>query len=284
MKHYDSILIFDATNCNPNGDPLTENRPRMDSDGYGMVSAGCMKHKIRLAAHMLSGKPVYVLNDPYDGCYCLKERLNRVYPDVMADNKKSHAEASRKLAEIMQREFYDCRLFGYTAPEGGFSQRACVTIEPAVSADPIIVNPWQITKCIGLEIPKNDKGEDRSNGRSSDMMGSYHYVQYGLYVAHGSISAELAEKYGVTDEDIELLKKSIIHMFDFDPAEARPAGSLTVRNLIWFEQDGHEVNPAKIRKAVHVEKIDAASTPKCYEDYRVTVANIEGVHITELVK
>ena len=42
-KKIDFALVFTATKCNPNGDPLDGNRPRTDIDGFGEVSDVCLK-------------------------------------------------------------------------------------------------------------------------------------------------------------------------------------------------------------------------------------------------
>lgn len=42
MNKIDFVLLVTATNCNPNGDPLNGNFPRI-SDGYGEISDVCIK-------------------------------------------------------------------------------------------------------------------------------------------------------------------------------------------------------------------------------------------------
>ena len=43
----DFAVVFSVNKANPNGDPLDGNRPRINYDGYGEVSDGCLKRKIR---------------------------------------------------------------------------------------------------------------------------------------------------------------------------------------------------------------------------------------------
>ena len=47
MNKVDFIMTFTVENANGNGDPLAENRPRVDSNGLGEVSDVCLKRKIR---------------------------------------------------------------------------------------------------------------------------------------------------------------------------------------------------------------------------------------------
>ena len=38
MNKIDFAIIISATRCNPNGDPVNNNIPRHDYDGYGEIS------------------------------------------------------------------------------------------------------------------------------------------------------------------------------------------------------------------------------------------------------
>ena len=43
-ERHDIALLFDATNCNPNGDPDTGNMPRLQPDTLrGLVTDVCLK-------------------------------------------------------------------------------------------------------------------------------------------------------------------------------------------------------------------------------------------------
>ena len=47
-NRYEFVVLFDVENGNPNGDPDAGNMPRVDPEtGYGLVTDGCLKRKIR---------------------------------------------------------------------------------------------------------------------------------------------------------------------------------------------------------------------------------------------
>ena len=73
----DFTLFVSATNANPNGDPLNGNRPRTNLDGYGEISAECIKRKIRNRIQDL-GERIFVQSEDRsdDGCTSLKERAD----------------------------------------------------------------------------------------------------------------------------------------------------------------------------------------------------------------
>lgn len=58
-ERHDIVLLFDATNCNPNGDPDAGNMPRLQPDTLrGLVTDVCLKRKVRnfFARHTTSGE------------------------------------------------------------------------------------------------------------------------------------------------------------------------------------------------------------------------------------
>ena len=56
------------------------------------------------------------------------------------------------------------------------------------------------------------------------------------YVVKGSVNPFYADKNGVSHEDVEVLKKALATIFENDESCARPAGSMAVCRLYWFEQ------------------------------------------------
>ena len=48
QNRYDFVLYFDCQDGNPNGDPDSDNSPRVDPETFqGLVSDVCLKRKIR---------------------------------------------------------------------------------------------------------------------------------------------------------------------------------------------------------------------------------------------
>ena len=64
-------------------------------------------------------------------------------------------------------------------------------------------------------------------------MGRKHIVPYGLYRAHGFISAKLAERTGFSDGDLDFLLEALANMFEHDRSAAR--GEMAARKLIVFK-------------------------------------------------
>lgn len=62
QEKIDFAVVFAVSHANPNGDPLTGNRPRETYDGYGEISDVCLKRKIRNRL-MDFGQRVFVQSD-----------------------------------------------------------------------------------------------------------------------------------------------------------------------------------------------------------------------------
>lgn len=77
QEKIDFAVVFAVSHANPNGDPLTGNRPRETYDGYGEISDVCLKRKIRNRL-MDFGQRVFVQSDDRsnDGYKNLKERAD----------------------------------------------------------------------------------------------------------------------------------------------------------------------------------------------------------------
>jgi CRISPR-associated protein Csd2 len=75
---------------------------------------------------------------------------------------------------------------------------------------------------------EKDLEKDRTMGRK-------HTVPYGLYRAHGFVSAFLARQTGFDDTDLALLWQALEQMFEHDRSAAR--GQMSTRGLYVFEHE-----------------------------------------------
>lgn len=115
-------------------------------------------------------------------------------------------------------------------------------------------------------------------------MGRKSIVPYGLYRADGYVSAMLAQKLTkFSEEDLELLWKAIINMFEHDRSAAR--GKMCVRKLYVFKHDSLLGNaPANVLfDKIVISKKDGVEVPRSFNDYEITVdKNMpEGVELQE---
>ncbi len=296
----DFALVFTATKANPNGDPLDGNRPRTDMNGFGEVSDVCLKRKIRNRVLDMTGD-IFVQSDDnrIDEYRSLKDRA--MY-GCKALSEASKMGSRVEFAKIACETWFDVRAFGQVfafaeakkkkkgseaeddAGEGENSDavsigiRGPVSIQMAVSAEPVSVQTMQITKSVNLET-----GADPDK-RGKDTMGTKYFVDFGVYTTFGSINAKQAEKTGFSEEDAETLKEALRTLFVNDETAARPAGSMEVVKLIWWKHNCEigQYSPAKVHHLLHIVKKPEVQDPHSIDDYEITVDTLPGLEFEDV--
>ncbi|WGR60349.1 type I-C CRISPR-associated protein Cas7/Csd2 [Paracoccus ferrooxidans] len=244
-RRHDFVLIFDVTNGNPNGDPDAGNLPRLDPEtNHGLVSDVSLKRKIRnyveLAREGTEGHHIYVqegaiLNEKHRQAYVALRGDEKSKKDAKL-NPRDDAEA-RELRDFMCRNFFDVRTFGAVMSTGiNCGQvKGPVQMTFANSVEPVLPVEISITRMAATneaEQKKRAEGDDGDLRTDNRTMGRKHIVPYGLYVAHGFVSAKFAERTGFSEADLDLLFEALANMFEHDRAAAR--GEMTSRKLIVF--------------------------------------------------
>ena len=276
-NRYDFVFLFDVENGNPNGDPDAGNMPRMDQDtGLGIVTDVCLKRKIRnYVEAVYEGKPGYRI---YVKQNVPLERNNQeafdylnVKSSEIKDLKTKDPTLDVKIRDFMCENFFDIRAFGavmttfVTANLNCGQVRGPVQLCFARSIDPIIPQEISITR-ITVASEK-----EKSDGKNT-MMGNKFIVPYALYRCEGFISANLAKKTtGFTENDLNILWKAIMNMFETDRSAAR--GKMSVRKLIVFKHSSEFGNvPAyKLFEKIKVQRKDKEKIAHSYDDYEIII-------------
>ncbi|KUO72931.1 MAG: type I-C CRISPR-associated protein Cas7/Csd2 [Desulfosporosinus sp. BRH_c37] len=274
VNKIDFAVVISVKNANPNGDPLNGNRPRENYEGFGEISDVCIKRKIRNRLQDM-GLEIFVQSDERrtDGFRSLKDRA-----DGCAELKKSSKD-KEQYAVIACNKWIDVRSFGqvFAFKKGeednsvSIGIRGPVSIHSAVSISPIEISSMQITKSVNGETGKDpDK-------KSPDTMGMKHRVEFGVYVIYGSINTQLATKTGFSQEDSELIKKTLITLFENDCSSARPDGSMEVCKLYWWKHNSQmgQYSSAKVHRSLRV--VPSVEIPKSIDDYTISHETLDGL-------
>ncbi len=278
-NRYEFVYLFDVTNGNPNGDPDAGNLPRLDPEtNQGLVTDVCLKRKIRnyvaLEKSDAEGKPepgyvIYmqeksVLNNRHKQAYAALG-IEPEPKKLPKDEAKAH-----ELTRWMCTNFFDVRAFGAVMTTGiNCGQvRGPIQMAFATSIDPVIPLEISITR---MAVTTEKEAEDQSGDNRT--MGRKHIIPYGLYRAHGFISAKLAERTGFSDADLELLWRALGNMFEHDRSAAR--GEMAARKLIVFKHEHPMGNaPAhELFERVRVKRAEgeADSPARSFADYQVSI-------------
>ncbi len=284
---YDFVLLFDVKDGNPNGDPDAGNLPRLDAEtGHGLMTDVALKRKVRNfvtlvkdtnPGHLIFIKEKAVLNQQIEQAYEKSEKVQSALEQWKAwqKDKKKLVRPERHYEDIardwMCENFFDIRTFGAvmsTGDEDAESKlrrtagqvRGPVQLTFARSVDPIVTMEHSITRMAVTN--EKDLEKERTMGRK-------HTVPYGLYAAHGFVSAFLAKQTGFGSDDLELLWQALEHMFEHDRSAAR--GEMSTRGLYVFEHASELGNAhahALFDRITARKKVDV---PRNFSDYEVSV-------------
>jgi len=274
-KKIDFAVILTVKHANPNGDPLNGNRPRVTYEGYGEMSDVSIKRKIRNRLQDM-GHKIFVQSDDnrVDEYGSLRERAEGTLK-VNDDNqyKKKYQEAACK-------EWTDVRAFGqvfaFKAKKGKKSEGeegsegVSIPVRGPVSLHPAFSVATVLDRAPSIQITKSVSGEPGEK-RGSDTMGMKHRVDHGVYVFYGSMNPQLAEKTGLSDEDAQAIKEALRTLFVNDESSARPAGSMTVHKVYWWEHNSKngQYSSAKVHRLLKVKVKDGVDEPNDITDYDI---------------
>ena len=250
--------------------------PRVDPEtSCGLVTDVCLKRKIRNYVETVKE------DDPHFGIYikdgvplnasdkAALESVGHKETDLKA-LKKSDPYIDKKLVRYMCGHYFDIRTFGAVMTTFVKASLNCgqvrgpVQLGFAKSINPIVPQEVTITR-VAITTEADALSKDTEMGRKF-------IVPYGLYRAEGFVSANLARKTtGFDEDDLALLWKAILNMFENDRSAAR--GMMAVRKLIIFKHDSELGNaPAwKLFKLVDVKCKPEIAVPRSFENYQFHV-------------
>ncbi len=280
QNRYEFVYLFDVTNGNPNGDPDAGNMPRLDPDSSrGLVTDVCLKRKIRNFIELTEGNTAgYDIYVKEKSVLNLQNKKSYDALGIKSESKKLPKDKNEaaKITAWMCKNFFDVRTFGavMTTDVNSGQVRGPVQLAFAKSEDPVIPLEVSITR---MAVTTEKEAEAQSGDNRT--MGRKHIVPYGLYRAHGFISAQLAKKLehaeldgaGFSDNDLNKFWQALEHMFEHDRSAAR--GEMVARHLVIFKHATPLGNaPAhELFERVKIERaIGEKGTPaQAFSDYAV---------------
>jgi len=182
------------------------------------------------------------------------------------DKKRKGGDKVDEARKWMCSAYYDIRTFGAVMSLGvNCGQvRGPVQMTFARSVDPVVTLEHSITRMAVATEAEAEKqsGDNRTMGRKNT-------VPYGLYLAHGFVSAHLANQTGFSAEDLKLLWDALVSMFEHDRSAAR--GLMSTQRLIVFKHNGALGDKSAQSQFARL-KIEAINRPpRSIQDYKITL-------------
>jgi len=266
QNRYEFLYLFDCENGNPNGDPDAGNSPRIDpEDMHGLVSDVAIKRRVRNYIQVAFGNEapnaIFVehatnLNKPIALAH---EKTNGSVPKDGGATKLQVSKAQRWMCD----NFFDVRTFGAvlsTGPNAG-QVRGPVQVAFSRSIDPILPMDAAITRV--AKTPRADKDKIKKDASYAEQLaweevqpedslrdiGRKSLIPYGLYVAKGFVSANLAVGTVFSDDDLTHLWEALKCMWDHDRSASK--GVMSCRGLYVFKHVGTDSDEKqRVRQAM----------------------------------
>lgn len=269
VKH-DALLLFDAIDSNPNGDPDNAGKPRIDYDtGHGIVSDASIKRKIRDSIQLRVSEGlipeernlVFIrrgisLNEQLESAY---EKLGQALPKAAKEAPHEHVSAA---TAYMKDNYFDVRMFGAVMSTGkapGDKVTGPLTVGIARSLDPVVPMELGITRTASTQEEKRE---------NASQMGSKTVIPYGLYAVR--VHYQPTRDNRVTEADLALLWEAMGTMFEVTRSAARP--SVNVRRLHVFSHESALGNAPAVTlfDRISVRKADGVGQPTTFGDYVIS--------------
>jgi len=201
------IFLYDVKDSNPNGDPLDENKPRIDEEtGINLVTDVRLKRTIRDFLYDFKGKEIFVREIEDDEGHIQDAKLRA--EDFLIKDGKPVEKKNLNLAQMKElidnnvlNECIDIRLFGVTLP-----------IEKDTKTKSSITHTGPVQFKIGRSLHKvftkhfrgtgafaSQKGAEQKTFREED------FLPYSLICFYGIINENAAKETKLTEDDVKLL-------------------------------------------------------------------------------
>ena len=227
IKRATGLLVIEAVNSNPNGDPDRESDPRQRPNGRGEISPVSFKRKLRELLDDHDAPFFKALPEKF----VQNEERYRILEHRGRDPKAITAEMGKDPGKFMESAFvhkyWDARIFGNTFLEKGvdkgFIKTGAVQFGMGVSLAPINIIRQTNTNKAGVQ-----------EGKNAGMAPlAYRIVEHGVYCMPFFVNPNYAHKSGCTADDIELLKLLIPHAYEMNRSAIRP--DVRIRHAWYIE-------------------------------------------------
>ena len=186
VKNRSEILfIYDIRDGNPNGDPMDENKPRIDEEtGVNIVTDVRLKRTIRDYLHDFRGQEIFVREIIYD------EKNHYIQTGIL------RAKNFDNSAERILKECIDIRLFGGVIP----LKEDSITFTGPVQ--------FKIGRSLHRVTMKHIKGTGAFASKEGSKQATFReedFLPYSLILFYGIINENAAKHTKLTEDDVKLL-------------------------------------------------------------------------------
>lgn len=174
------LFLYDVVNGNPNGDPIDENKPRIDEEtGINIVTDVRLKRTIRDYLHNYKGEEIFILE---------------------VRDKGGKGENNKEKEEELLKEYIDVRLFGVT---NAFKDNVITLTGPVQFKFGRSLHKVNMQYIKGTTVIPSEKGKKQGTFTEK------YILPYSLIAFYGVVNEIAAEK-----QKIPLTKSDVEDMLD----------------------------------------------------------------------
>ena len=209
MNRSELLYLYDIADANPNGDPLDDNKPRLDEETeINIVTDVRLKRTIRDYLYDFKNQGIFI-KEIQDVEGNIQDAKTRAIDYSSTEGKYDSLEdAKNDLKGNILDQCIDVRLFGATIPIDvkvkNKSKSSSVTLTgPVQFRMGRSLNKVEIQHIKGTGAFASGKGKDQKTFREE------YIVPYSLIAFYGVVNENAAEETNLKDEDISLLLDGI---------------------------------------------------------------------------
>ena len=204
------VFLYDIKDGNPNGDPLDENKPRIDEEtGINLVTDVRLKRTIRDYLHDFKDQEIFV-REIADESGSIQDAKMRARDFLPAGSKEidSLEDGKRIIDEKLLTDCIDIRLFGGTIPlelnvkkgnkSGSITHTGPVQFKIGRSMHKVFMKHFRGTGAFASK-----EGASQKTFREED------FLPYSLINFYGIINENAAKDTKLSEEDVSLLLDGI---------------------------------------------------------------------------
>ena len=286
----DIVVLFDAKNCNPNGNPLSpNNEPRRDSvTGKAEVTSGRIKRYLRDQMYE-DGNQILVLKpSQYDADKTLNldelwTLIQQEHPEVYTDEDDDNQEVN---LDMVKDVLMDVRFFGSVFAEikDINAMRGAIQFQIGQTLHRTRINDE--TRSITGVASTGDSDEGGDGGA----MGTDVRLRYGLFAVNGSINEQVGQNNRVTLNDIKYFDKLVwkallTQTHSNSKVGQKPRGYIRVE----YNTDGFQIQNLSEYIKMNLTEVDSDEELNSISEYTIDITNLYEVltehseHINKIV-
>lgn len=203
MNRSEILFLYDVADANPNGDPLDDNKPRLDEETeINIVTDVRLKRTIRDYLEEYKNQSLFVKEVKDEKGHIQDAKLRA--KDYLEGEPKTLQQAKDIMKANILKECIDVRLFGATIPVdvkiGKKSETSSITL-----TGPVQFRMGRSLNKVEIQHIKGTGAFASGEGKSQATFREEYILPYSLIGFYGIINEKTAEYTHLTAEDVDLL-------------------------------------------------------------------------------